>query len=67
MVGGFVGFVDDDEPEVLDGREEGGTGSDDDLGLIVLKDILPGEVAGGFGLLAVEEGDVGEVLLEVLD
>ena len=32
VVGGFVGFVDDDEAEVFDGSEEGGAGADDDSG-----------------------------------
>lgn len=32
MIGGFVGFVDDDEAEVLEGSKEGGAGADDDLG-----------------------------------
>ena len=32
VVGGFVGFVDEDEAEVVEGGEEGGTGADDDGG-----------------------------------
>ena len=32
VVGGFVGFVDDDEAEVFDRGEEGGAGADDDSG-----------------------------------
>ena len=32
VVGGLVGFVDEDEAEVVDGGEEGGTGADDDGG-----------------------------------
>lgn len=30
IIGGFVGFVDNDEAEVVNGREEGGAGTDDD-------------------------------------
>lgn len=30
IIGGFVGFVDNDEAEVVDGGEEGGAGADDD-------------------------------------
>ena len=30
VIGGFVGFVDDDEAEVVDWGEEGGAGADDD-------------------------------------
>jgi len=32
VIGAFVGFVDDDEAEVLDGGEEGGAGADDNKG-----------------------------------
>lgn len=34
VVGGFVGFVDDDEAEVFQGSEKGRTGADDDLGVV---------------------------------
>ena len=30
--GGFVGFVDDDEAEIVEGGEEGRAGADDDEG-----------------------------------
>ena len=32
VIGTFVSFVDDDKAEVAEGGEEGGTGTDDDLG-----------------------------------
>jgi len=67
VVGWFVSFVDDDEPEVFDWCEEGGAGADDDLRLGTIEDILPEEVAGGLGLLAVEESDVVKVFLKILD
>ena len=68
IVGGFVSFVDDDETEVVDRSEKGGAGTDDDLRGALGEDVFPGEVAGGFGLARVEEGDsVGEVLVENLD
>ena len=58
-VGGFVSFVDNDETEVFEGSEEGGAGADDDLGLVGVEEVFPGEMTFGFGLFGVEEGDLG--------
>lgn len=41
VVGGLVGFVDDDEAEISDWCKEGGARTDDDLGLVVFEDVLP--------------------------
>ncbi len=37
VVGGFVGFVDNYETEVMNRGEEGGAGADDDEGLLGAK------------------------------
>ena len=50
VVGGFVGLVDNNQTEVLQGREEGGTGADDDFGGIAREEVFPDLVALGFGL-----------------
>lgn len=64
-IGGFVGFVDDDETKVFDGGKKGGTGADDDKGRFCLEDVLPLEVAFGLGESGVEEDNlVWEVLLK---
>ena len=34
IIGGLVGFVDDDETEIPEGSEKGGTGADDYLGIL---------------------------------
>jgi len=39
IVGGFVGFVDDDEAEVVNRGEEGGTRADDDERLLIVSGI----------------------------
>lgn len=57
VVGGFVGFVDDDETEIFERGEEGGAGADDDLWGVGVEEAFPGEVAFSFGLAAVKEGD----------
>ena len=62
-----MGFVDNDEAELFDGCEEGGTGADDDLGLVAMENVFPCEMTSSFGLFAVEEGDVVEMGLEILD
>ena len=67
-IGGFVGFVNDDETEIIDGGKKSGAGADDDARLFCLEDVLPGEVALSFGELRVEEDDLaGEMLLENSD
>ena len=51
-------FVDDDEAEVFDGREDGGAGADDDAGFAVSNTVpLLGALLGGEG--GVEQSDVG--------
>ena len=58
VVGGFVGFVYDDEAEIFKGGKEGGAGTDDDLGVIRDEEVFPDLMAGGFGLIGMNESDV---------
>ena len=52
-----MGFIDDDETEIFERGEKGGAGADDDLWGVGVEEAFPGEVAFGFGLAAVKEGD----------
>ncbi len=71
VIGGFVGLVDDDEAEIMDGGKESGTGADDDDGVAgggFGEDTEPSFAAFGGGLVGVDEVDTGaESLLENLD
>ena len=58
IVGGFVSFVNDDEAEIINRGEEGRARADDDLWAMENEQIFPDLVAGGFGLIRVDEGDV---------
>ena len=68
VVGGFVGFVNQDKAEVVNEKKKGGAGADDDGGGGGFEEVKPEAAAGGRGLLGVEQGDaVAEGLLENLD
>lgn len=63
-----MGLVDDNETEVVERGEEGGTGADDDLGDVGLEDLEPDFAAFGHGLGGVnEENTLTEGLLKDLD
>jgi len=68
VVSGFVGFVDDNEAEIVKWGEESGAGANDNAGGVGGEEVLPGEVAFGFGLFTVEQSDdVAKGGLEDLD
>lgn len=57
-ISGFMSLVDDDEAEIVQGCQQGGPRADDDEGMISVEDLLPGEVAFGFGKARVEQDDL---------
>ena len=58
-IGGFMGFIDNNEAEVMDGGEEGGTGADDDLRCFCNKEIFPDFLTFYVSEARVNEGDAG--------
>ena len=56
-IGGFVGLVDEDEAEVFQGREEGGTGADDDFRVGGIQEFEPDVATLCVGQGGVEEDD----------
>lgn len=63
-----MGFVDDDETEVVNRGKEGGARADDDERLGTCEDFEPSGTALGHGLLGVDENDfIWEGLLKNAD
>ncbi len=63
FVGGFVFFIDDDETGVLEGREDGGAGSDDDAGFAGA-DAVPFVKTLALGKMGVEDSDLVDEFVE---
>ena len=57
VIGGLVSFVDNDEAEVVNRGEKGGTGADDNLGGCREEEVGPDFAAFFRGEVGVEEGD----------
>ena len=60
-----MGFVDDDEAKVGDGGEKRGARANDDLGRGSIKRAFPELVTDGFSLGGMEDGNRGEMGLEI--
>ena len=58
VVGGFVGFVDDDEAKVVNWGEKGGARTDNDMRFSGSEELFPDKVAFGFGLAGVDENNM---------
>lgn len=54
VVGGFVGFIDDNEAEIFKWGEESRARADDDAGMFGVEEGFPDEVTFGFGLFGVD-------------
>lgn len=71
IIGAFVSLIDDNEAKIVDGRDEGGTGTDDNTrltGIRSFENVKPGAATFGHGLLRVNEVNVAaEGLLEDRD
>ena len=65
-----MGFIDNNEAKVFEGRKKSGTWANDNkgCGLISLVDALPNEVAFSFGELGMQRDDlVAKMFLETAD
>ncbi len=57
IIGRFVGFIDDNQTEIIDRGEEGGARADDDLGVGRNEGVKPDFATFGHGLLGVHENN----------